>query len=199
MELNGIRCIELEEERQVKDQLIFSRSFSQPVKTIKAMQQVMNIYAQKVTVRLRKQHSMANQITVFASTSMFAAEHFHRSFFIPVHLDTPTNSPTTIIKATHTALARGFEQGAWYNRAGIIVSDLVDETEATSVFDMFQPDYDDSNLAGLLDSITQKFGEHSIGFGDGGLKSAPSWNMRREHLSPRATTHWDELKTVYAR
>ncbi|MDR0950716.1 MAG: Y-family DNA polymerase [Candidatus Ancillula sp.] len=197
-ELNGIRCIELEEERKVKDQLIFSRSFSQPVKTRKEMQQVMNIYSQKVTARLRKQHSMTNQVTFFASTSMFAAEQFHRSFYIPIHLPTPTNSPTTIIKASKLALDCAFEENSWYNRAGIIVSDFTSESEALSVFDMFKPDYDDSNMAGLLDEITHKFGENSIGIGVGGMKARPSWNMRRNYLSPRATTHWNELRTVYA-
>lgn len=29
--------------------------------------------------------------------------------------------------------------------------------------------------------------------GLGGLKHAPEWTMKREMLSRRATTHWDEL------
>ncbi|EMQ96752.1 DUF4113 domain-containing protein [Paeniglutamicibacter gangotriensis] len=30
------------------------------------------------------------------------------------------------------------------------------------------------------------------------MKTGPEWTMRREMMSPRYTTHWDELLTVYA-
>ncbi|MEG0299093.1 MAG: DUF4113 domain-containing protein, partial [Aurantimicrobium sp.] len=38
-----------------------------------------------------------------------------------------------------------------------------------------------------------------IGLGAAGFKSPRHWEMKREMLSLRATTRWDELATVHAR
>lgn len=71
-ELRGIDCIPLEAERTVKEQIIFSRSFSTPVTTVDAMHQVMAVYGQRASYRLRKQRSVAKTMICFASTSGFA-------------------------------------------------------------------------------------------------------------------------------
>lgn len=54
LELRGIPCIPMEEERVIKDQLIFSRSFSDPITDRVGMEQVMGIYAQQASARLHK-------------------------------------------------------------------------------------------------------------------------------------------------
>lgn len=54
LELRGIPCIPMEEERVIKDQLIFSRSFSDPITDRMGMEQVMEIYAQQASARLHK-------------------------------------------------------------------------------------------------------------------------------------------------
>ncbi|WP_409348809.1 DUF4113 domain-containing protein [Rothia nasimurium] len=41
-----------------------------------------------------------------------------------------------------------------------------------------------------------KCGEGSIGLGLAGFVSQTRWEMRREALSRRGTTHWDELVPV---
>src|SRR5699024_7818334 len=46
LELRGTPCIPLEEERVIKDQLIYSRSFAEPVTDRDGMEQVLSIYAQ---------------------------------------------------------------------------------------------------------------------------------------------------------
>src|SRR5699024_5300416 len=54
LELRGTPCIPLEEEREVQDQLIYSRSFAQPVTTRDDMGQVLSIYAQMASTRLHR-------------------------------------------------------------------------------------------------------------------------------------------------
>jgi DNA polymerase V len=51
----------------------------------------------------------------------------------------------------------------------------------------------------VLDSIAAKYGQENLGLGLAGLKTNRAWTMRREMVSPRATTHWDELITVAAK
>ena len=45
---------------------------------------------------------------------------------------------------------------------------------------------------------TRLYGRGSIGLGHGGIRGGPDWTMKREMLSPRYTTHWDELPVVKA-
>nr|WP_254281015.1 DUF4113 domain-containing protein [Frigoribacterium sp. VKM Ac-2836] len=51
----------------------------------------------------------------------------------------------------------------------------------------------------VIDRIAGKFGEDTLGLGVAGLRHRRGWSMKRDMVSPRATTHWDELATVTAR
>lgn len=57
LEPRGISCVPMEEEREVKGQLIFSRSFSDPITDWIGMEQGMGIYAQQASARLLKHHN----------------------------------------------------------------------------------------------------------------------------------------------
>ncbi len=63
---------------------------------------------------------------------------------------------------------------------------------------LFQPEFENRGVGKALDEITRRLGGEAIGVGFGGLKQPAGWEMKRELLSPRATTHWDELVTVRA-
>ncbi|WP_081578257.1 DUF4113 domain-containing protein [Austwickia chelonae] len=54
----------------------------------------------------------------------------------------------------------------------------------------------DPRLGRALDAITARYGTTAIGYGTAGLRTDAPWQMRRDHLSPAATTHWDELLTA---
>ncbi|CAH0206979.1 DUF4113 domain-containing protein [Microbacterium foliorum] len=48
----------------------------------------------------------------------------------------------------------------------------------------------------VMDKIAGKFGEEVLGLLVAGLRGRRGWTMKRDMVSPRATTHWDELATV---
>lgn len=48
-------------------------------------------------------------------------------------------------------------------------------------------------LGAPLYLINQKLGRDAVDVGVGGLKTPPSWEMKRAMLSKRATTFWEEL------
>lgn len=48
----------------------------------------------------------------------------------------------------------------------------------------------------ITPSTTKATSDSASGYG--GMRPGPSWQMKREMLTPRATTHWDELATVRA-
>lgn len=193
LELRGHPCIELEEEREYKNQLIFSRSFSRPVETAAEMQQVLSMYAQRVSTRLRKQRQVARTVSAWAMTGHYVTEGSH-SARVSVTLDTHTNEPIRLAKAANALLER-LRHGARYARAGVVLTDLAPEVSLAPL-DFFQPEFEGRKIGITLDKITQKCGDSSIGVGRGGLREAPVWNMRRGMLSNRATTHWRELCEV---
>jgi len=46
--------------------------------------------------------------------------------------------------------------------------------------------------------VKRKTGRDALGLGYAGLRPGPKWQMKRQMLTKRATTHWDELITVRA-
>lgn len=196
-ELRGIDCIPLEEERTVKEQIIFSRSFSTPVTTLEAMHQVMAVYGQRASYRLRKQASVAKSMTCFASTSPFADARY-QSAVVAVSFPTPTDDPVVMIKAAIGALEPRLSPGTKYVRAGVMLNGITPK-DSHAYLPTFTPVHEQRAIGNTLDAIAKRHGTGSVGLGLAGLKNAPHWAMKREMLSLRATTHWDELAPVYAR
>ncbi|MDN6805514.1 DUF4113 domain-containing protein [Bifidobacterium mongoliense] len=94
---------------------------------------------------------------------------------------------------------------ARYVRAGVMLANL---TSAASyqTFDGMDAKRDDG-LGLVLDQANRKFGAQSVGIGWAGIKgkgrskqeTGAKWNMKRQRLSSRSTTRWDELCVVKAR
>lgn len=66
------------------------------------------------------------------------------------------------------------------------------------MLDGFVSTQETKQVGPLLEKIRSEHGNATIGLGSAGLREGPSWQMRREMMSPRYTTHWDELLTVRA-
>ncbi|WP_269208769.1 DUF4113 domain-containing protein [Leucobacter chromiiresistens] len=190
LELRGIPCIPLEEQPPHKDQLIFSRSFSRAVSTREGMQQVFSIYAQRASTRLREKGLVAGIVSAWASTSRFREREFHTAH-VAVGMSTETDGPIGISKAAFAVLPK-IRPGSEYVRAGVVLTGLQTKTNVTPLA-LFESEYEGRRIGETLDAITQKLGPRAIGIGRGGLQGAPVWTMKREMLSRRATTHWDEM------
>ena len=196
LELNGTQCIPHVEERVDKQQIMFSRSFSQPVTTVEGMEEVMAVYAQRGAARLNEEGMRASAMTVTAGTSRFAAGE--GSFpAVTVRFDRPTSDPITFVRAAVAAIRHHAVAGASYLRAGVLFSGL-EPASGTEVLDIFSTEASQADVGGVLGNVRNKFGSAAIGLGIGGLAQAPQWSMKREHSSPRYTTEWKELPVVRA-
>lgn len=71
LELRGTPCIPMVHKEDPKEQLIFSRSFAEPVTTQDDMEQVLGIYAQRASGRLHRHDREAKVLTAWAMTSYF--------------------------------------------------------------------------------------------------------------------------------
>lgn len=195
LELRGIPCIPLETEREVKGQLIFSRSFSEPVTSREDMEQVLGIYAQQASARLHRHQKNSRKITAWAMTSYYSQSQPHQPA-ISVPLPGPTADPLLLTRAAKKLLPQ-IIPGVRYARAGIVVTDL-SPMAMQDTFDAFTNPHEAKSIGPLIEKIRRDHGVKSIGLGLAGMQKGPSWEMRREMMSPRYTTHWNELMTVKA-
>lgn len=195
LELRGTSCIPLEEEREFKDQLIYSRSFSQPVTDRDGMEQVLSIYAQMASARLHRQKQEAKVLTAWAMTSYFNDQQYHQPA-VTVSLPGYSADPVVLTKAAKNLLPK-IRLGTRYARAGIVVTELR-PVGSQQMFDQFISPHEAKNIGPLLEQIRSEHGTTAIGLGRAGFKQGPAWQMKRNMMSPRYTTHWDELLTVYA-
>jgi len=195
LELQGTPCIPLEEERVGRDQLIFSRSFATPISTAAGMRQVLGVYAQQASARLARHELQASVLTAFAATSYYnPRDSSHPS--VCVRLPMPTADPVLLARASYALLPR-IDDGVKYARAGIMVTDLR-PTARQAPLAVFENPHEERGIGPLLEEVSRKYGRGSIGLGHAGIRGCPDGTMKRDMLSPRYTTHRDELPVVRA-
>lgn len=194
LELRGIPCIPMEEERVIKDQLIFSRSFSDPITDRVGIEQVMGIYAQQASARLHKHQKQAKILSAWAMTSYYNQQQDHQPA-ITVKLPGPTADPVVLTRAAKQLLPQ-ILVGVKYARAGVVMD--LQPLAMQETFDPFVLAHEAKQIGPLIQQIRSEHGVKSIGLGRAGLQQGPAWEMRREMMSPRYTTHWRELLTVKA-
>ncbi|MET0871633.1 MAG: Y-family DNA polymerase [Paeniglutamicibacter terrestris] len=196
LELNGTPCIAHNEERADKQQIMYSRSFSSPVRTIEEMVEVMSIYAQRGAARLMNDGLWATLLTITAGTSRFASGE--ASFpSITLKLPAPTQDPILLTRLAVGAMREIMLPGASYVRGGVILSGLQPEPEQ-AVFGIFDAGSDEKHVGDVLGAVKARFGNKSIGLGSGGLATEPGWSMKRDYSSPKFTTEWAEIPVVKA-
>lgn len=196
LELRGTPCIEIgDRDAERTGQIMYSRSFSTPVTDPQQLHQVLSIYAQSVTRRLRGQGSTAGALWAHASTAAWYVEpvtHISGA----ARLDPPTDSPLTVLEAASQLLLPRWSPGK-YVRAGICLSEIA-PAGAQPMLAPFEPDQRGGQLGALVDRVNAAVGRDAVGLGLAGMATPPDWQMRREMLSCRGTTHWAELAVVKA-
>lgn len=205
LEVRGIPAIGPEPDHHGdKKQLIVSRSFGEKITTVTEMRQVLSIYAQRAATRLVRHGQVAKLVTAFAGISGYGdptvagVTATKRSLHpqVSARLPTPTADPVELTRAAHALLPQ-LSDGVRYARAGLMLTDLRKADEHITL-DMFRHAHEESHIADLMSRVQKKTGRDALGLGYAGLRPGPKWQMKREMLTGRATTHWDELATVRA-
>jgi len=159
------------------------------------MEQVMGIYAQQASARLHKHQKQAKILSAWAMTSHYNQHQDHQPT-ITVKLPGPSADPVVLTKAAKQLLPQ-ILVGVKYARAGVVVMDL-QPVAMQETFDPFVSAHEAKQIGPLIAQIRAECGVKSIGLGAAGLQRGPAWEMRREMISPRYTTHWKELLRVKA-
>lgn len=137
------------------------------------------------------QKSRAQAITVFLTTNRFKGlGRFYANSKV-YRFSVPTSDTRTIIAKAIESLGCIYKPGYEYNKTGILLMGLVGEDyKQINLFDSTDHNKSDQ-LMKVIDAINSKQGKGAVFFGAQGIQKG--WSMKRNIMSPKYTTHWDEL------
>ncbi len=195
-ELNGIVCIEMEEITPPRKQIVSSRSFGVPVSDLQSIEESVALYVRRATEKLRHQKSCAGAVQVVIRTSPFnpAVPYYGNS--ITLSLPTPTDDTSQIIKVALCGLARIYRAGFQYQKAGVMLSEIMPASAIQPELFSGQGDGRSKVLMDVMDGLNRKLGRGTVHSAREGFTQP--WKMKQEHKSPCYTTRWDELPEAVA-
>ena len=217
MELRGVSCLPLEQAPVTRQTLVKSRSFGEPTSDVRAISQAVATHAARAAEKLRAEGLVAGRISAFVTTKRFGSGP-HRSGgcdeALPATADT-----TALVAAARRCLRRAYVDADArgrpyrYRKAGVMLAEIRPEgTEQRGLFPIARvasaaDRQRQRALMEALDAANRRFGKRTVVVAGQGCPStlrrtrdgspeAPGWEMRRERMSPRYTTRWDELAVV---
>lgn len=194
-ELRGEPCLELEEFAPVKQEIVCSRSFGERITDYDAMRQAICTYASRAAEKLRGEHQYCRFISTFVKTSPFALNEPYYGNSASVKLLTPTQDSRDIIAAATRSLDAIWKNGHRFQKAGVMLGDFFSQGIAQlNLFDDNAPRRGSEKLMEVLDHLNAKEGKGALYFAGQGIQQ--QWAMKREMLSPRYTTRYEDLLQV---
>ncbi|MEB4700363.1 Y-family DNA polymerase [Klebsiella quasipneumoniae] len=194
-ELRGEPCLGLEEFAPVKQEIVCSRSFGGRITEYHEMRQAICSYASRAAEKLRGERQYCRFISAFVKTSPFALNEPYYGNNASVKLLTPTQDSRDIITAATKCLDAIWRDGHRYQKAGVMLGDFYSQGVAQlNLFDDNAPRRGSEKLMEVLDHLNAKGGRGTLYFAGQGIQAA--WQMKREMLSPRYTTRYNDLLVV---
>ncbi|MBK1520730.1 MULTISPECIES: Y-family DNA polymerase [Enterobacter] len=194
-ELRGEPCLALEEFAPTKQEIVCSRSFGERITDYEEMRQAVCSYAARAAEKLRGEHQYCRFISVFVKTSPFALNELYYGNSASVKLLTPTQDSRGIIHAAVKCLDKIWKEGHRYQKAGVMLGDFFSQGVAQlNLFDDNSPRPGSEKLMAVMDQLNTRDGRGTLYFAGQGTR--PSWQMKREMLSPRYTTRFSDLLVI---
>lgn len=192
-ELHGEPCIPFGYIIPDKQSICVSRSFAKELTTFEQLREILATFVSMAAEKLRKQHSLTRQLQIFLLTNRHKKnqeQHFEGKLItLPAH----TNSTIEMLNYATLALKEIYKANYAYKKAGIILYDIVTDTGTQNLlFDNInRPKH--SALMQTMDNLNTRLGKNTISIATQGAGKIPA---HQEKLSPRYTTHWNEIMVV---
>ena len=196
MELRGISCHEERDYSAYPDSISCSRSFGEPATTQDALAESLASFTAQAAAKLRRHGLLAAGCNIYAQ--LFAegggGECVGRTVVFPA----PTDATNEILRAIGDEVKHLYLPGGRYRKTGIVFFGL-EKPGTAHQLDLFAdastPAPRQSALYKAVDAINAKFGNGKVFSAAEGI-GKKSWHMKRQKLTPRPTTRWNELLIV---
>lgn len=194
-ELNGTVCIDLEEAPPPKQQIVSSRSFGMPVTDLQSLAESVTLYMSRAAEKLRRQQSCAGAVHVFIRTSPFKPDEPYYANSLTIPLPSPTDDTVKLVRAVLWGLKRIYKPGYRYQKAGVMLSELVPLDQCQGdLFAQTPQTTRSARLMAAMDSINRSMGSQTVKLAAEGFRQP--WKMKQGNRSPGYTTRWGELPVI---
>ena len=193
MELQGKSVLQLDEQPSAKKSIAVTRTFEKSVSTFEEMKERVSTFATVASEKLRKQNSCCYGIVLYIRKNQYQTSSNRYNYTTFTHLPFASQSALTLSQTAIKMLKNVFEEGEIYNKAGIILTEIIPQEEKQfHLFEEENPKHE--KLMKVMDSIRKKTGERKIRLGNQDLNE--TWKMKQNHLSKRYTTNSKELLEI---
>lgn len=196
LELQGESCIPLEPTPKQRLQICRSRSFGSDCSREEDIVSAVTSHVSEACQVMRRERLRAKRLTVFYYTDIFREDKpqhaVERQFSVPY-----ASSDTLVLSALAAEIVKmTFREGFEYKKAGVILSDLVSESERSSPGDLFEEEGAVERrrrdaLMKTVDSLNARYGKTAVMPAAADLSVA--WRMKRDLLSPCYTTRIEDI------
>ncbi len=197
MELQGTSVIDLEDLPPTAKSITCSRSFGTRITELPALEEALCSHVHRAAEKLRSRKLQAGAVQVYLGTNRFANDpKYSNSGSLP--LNVPTSYTPDLQAQAKRILRDIFRKGYKYQKVGVLLLDLTKEGQRQLTFSDFEDTGETTrrdSLMQTLDSVNMRYGSTTLHFAGSGTGQR-MWHMRRNHLSQRFTTAWDELAVV---
>jgi DNA polymerase V len=193
-ELRGIACLELEEATPPRQVICSSKMFGSRLREIAPIREAVVAYVTKAAEKLRAQQSLAGGLQVAIRTGMHDPEQPRYANAVDCPLPYPTDDTRVLAAAAIRGLDAIYRPGYAYSKAEVLLQDLRQRGEFTADLFAQAPRPGADRLMAVVDHINAREGRGAVRLGR--IPAAPAWAMKREMMSKRYTSRWDELMIV---
>ena len=191
-ELRGESCVSIEELPHKKS-ICTSRSFSGiGLSKLADVEEAIANFAATCSHKLRQDHIVCANMTVFAHTSRFCTNEPQNYIYSNIHLAVPTNDMQEIVANAVKTLREAWREGCYhYKKAGVIVWNTCEDNAIQgNLFDNVDREKQ-AALAKAIDEINRKNGHNTIRMAVQGYSK--NWHLKNEYLSKQYTTNLKDI------
>jgi DNA polymerase V len=196
-ELNGIHAIGIVEQLASKKMVSCTRRFGHPLTDLSQMKEAVAMYVSRASEKLRRQQSAAKKMTVFVIEKAADTGDIYKPnepIELQATLEVASSNTTDLIKPAILLLEKLYQPGVVYEKAGVIFSKLVPDEAIQANFFVEPANAEQKGLMDKIDNINFSMRNELVKFGSSGITRP--WKMKQEHLTPKYTTRWKDLKEV---
>jgi len=195
-ELRGMACLPAGEAPEPKQTITCSRLFGRKVRDLGEIRQALAVYVARAAEKLRAQGAAAAFIEVHLLEDEFKDGRFTGSA-ASRELAEPTAYTPELIRQAGVLLERIFKPGRVYRKVGVTFADLRPRGRVQANLFEREPEPERRDrLMRAVDRINARWGADTLIHAASGTQRP--WRMRRERMSRRFTTAWDELPVATA-
>jgi DNA polymerase V len=138
----------------------------------------------------------AGYLRIFAHTNRYSKHEPPVYIAVGIALPYYADDTFTLVSQAKRLLTSVFKEHVRYHKCGVLLCDLRPKAERqASLFDRVQPQQD--ALMQAMDHLNHTYGKNTVRVAAMGYDQG--FRLNCNYRSPRYTTHWDEVPTIWAR